>query len=83
MGINKDGISRFQDFALKRSVGKLHGRTMYADTIAVIKEMLKEEGLEGKFDNILSREDYFPESFFYQWMGYPENIFLNNERYKN
>lgn len=82
MGINKDGISRFHDFALKRSVGKLHSRTMYADTIEIIKDMLFEDGLEGKFDNILNKEDYFPESFFYQWMGYPENVYLFEKNYR-
>lgn len=82
MGKNKDGISRFEDFAMNRSRGKLHNRTMYADTIRIVKEMLREDGLEGKFDNILSREDYFPESFFYQWMGYPENVFLFEDGYR-
>ena len=43
--------------------------------------MLHEEGMDGKFDDILSREDYFPESFFYQWMGFPENIFLYMEEH--
>lgn len=81
MGTNKDGVSRFKDFALNRSRGKLHSRTMYEDTITIVKEMLREEGLEGKYDDILNREDYFPESFFYQWMGYPENVFLFEDGY--
>ena len=79
MGNDKDGHSRFIEFTLKRSVGRLHGSTMYADTISVIKEMLHEEGLDGKFDNVLSQDNYFPESFFYQWIGIPENIFLYND----
>ena len=41
--------------------------------------MLAEEGMQGKFDNILSQNDYFPESIFYQFLGSPENVFLYNE----
>ena len=58
---------------------RLHGPTIYGDTIEVIKEMLREEGMEGKFDDVLSQGNYFPESFFYQWIGFPENVFLYNE----
>lgn len=79
MGKNADGKIRYTEFTLKRSVGRLHGSTIYADTISVIKEMLHEEGLDGKFDDILSLDNYFPESFFYQWIGFPENIFLYND----
>lgn len=35
--------------------------------------------MEGKFDNILSQNDFFPESFFYQFLGSPENVFLYSE----
>ena len=67
------------DFAMRRSVERLHGSTIYGDTIEVIKEMLREEGMEGKFDDVLSQGNYFPESFFYQWIGFSENVFLYNE----
>ncbi len=40
---------------------------------------LHEEDMDGKFDDILSQDDYFPESFFYQWIGFPESVFLYNE----
>ena len=82
MGKNADGNARFLDFILNRSVGRLHNRTMYADTIAIIKEMLHEEGLDGKFDDVLSQDNYFPESFFYQWIGFPENVFFYNKIFK-
>lgn len=67
------------DFQLNRCVGRLHASDSYNDTISIVKEMLAEEGLEGKFDNILSQGDYFPESVFYQFIGFPENVFLYNE----
>ena len=41
--------------------------------------MLAEEEMQGRFDNILTQNDYFPESVFYQMIGSPENIFLHNE----
>lgn len=79
MSKNDNGEIRLKDFAMKRSPGRLHGSSMYNDTIKIIKEMLHEEGLDGKFDNILNQDDFFPESFFYQWIGFPENIFLYNK----
>ena len=79
MGRNDKGELRLMDFSMKRSPGRLHGSSMYKDTIEIVKEMLHEEGLDGKFDDILSRDNYFPESFFYQWIGFPENIFLYND----
>lgn len=79
MGKNVNGELRLMDFSMKRCPGRLHGSSMYKDTIEIVKEMLHEEGMNGKFDDILSQEDYFPESFFYQWIGFPENIFLYNE----
>lgn len=78
-GVNSKGTIRMMDFTMARSVGRLHGSSMYADTILIVKEMLHEEGLDGKFNDVLNQENYFPESFFYQWVGFPENIFLYNE----
>ncbi|MCI8645077.1 MAG: CHAT domain-containing protein [Lachnospiraceae bacterium] len=78
-GMNSEGKLRMMDFTMGRSVGRLHGRTMYEDTILIVKEMLHEEGLDGKYDDVLDQENYFPESFFYQWVGFPENIFLYND----
>ncbi len=73
---NKDGITRLTDFCLNRSKNRLHGSTIYNDTISILKEMLHDEGMDGKFDNILNNNNYFPESFFYYWIGFPENILL-------
>lgn len=75
----KNGLIRIEDFQLNRCVGRLRPTHIYHDTITILKEMLEEEGMTGKFDNIVSQNDYFPESFFYQFLGNPENIFLYNE----
>lgn len=78
-GKNKNGEVRAIEFQLKRCVGRLRSTHIYSDTIKIIKEMLDEEGMNGKFGDILDQNDYFPESFFYQFLGSPENIFLYNE----
>lgn len=77
----KNGISRIKDFQLNRCVNRLRITNVYSDTIKIIKEMLAEENMQGKFDNILSQNDFFPESFFYQFLGSPENVFLYNETF--
>lgn len=77
----KNGIPRIVDFQLNRCVKRLRTTHIYSDTIEIIKEILEEEGMQGKFDNILSQNDFFPESFFYQFLGSPENIFLYNETF--
>lgn len=74
-----NGTPRIFEFTLKRCVGRLHNNSIYQDTIAILKEMLKEDGMEGRFDSILDKENYFPESFFYQMIGLPETIFINND----
>lgn len=78
-GMNSKGTRRMMDFTMERSPGRLHASSMYKDTIEIVKEMLHEEGMDGKFADILDQENYFPESFFYQWIGFPENIFLYND----
>ena len=45
-GKNAKGKVRIVEFQLERSVKKLHPSTIYSDTINVIQEMLKEEGME-------------------------------------
>jgi hypothetical protein len=83
MGLNSKGKRRLIDFELERSVGKLHGPNIYSETICIIKEMLSEEGVDRRFASVLEQKDFFPESFFYQWIGFPENVFLYNEMFKN
>ena len=81
-GENPNGNVRMVEFQLKRSVGRLHPTTIYSDTVKIVKEMLKEENMEGKFNDILDGKNYFPESIFYQFIGFPENVFINNDIFK-
>lgn len=54
---------------------------VYKQTIEIVKCMLQEEDADGQFANILNDYDFFPESFFYQLLGHPENVFLGNRSY--
>ena len=81
-GENPNGNVRMVEFQLKRSVGRLHPTTIYSDTVKIVKEMLKEENMEGKFNDILDGKNYFPESIFYQFIGFPENVFIYNDIFK-
>lgn len=74
-----NGIPRIIEFTQKRCLKRLRSNSIYQDTIDILKEMLKEDGMEGRFDSILDKENYFPESFFYQMIGLPETIFINND----
>jgi len=79
---NSRGKARIIEFQLERCVGRLRSTHIYSDTIKIVKEMLAEEGMKGKFGNILDINDYLPESFFYQLIGNPENVILYNDIFK-
>ena len=70
--------TRLHEFELERCVGRLRPNYVYSDTIAIIKEMLNDDGLHGNYDSILNNKDFFPESFFYQWIGSPDSIMIDN-----
>ena len=82
MGKNSSGAIRFYDFTLNRSKGRLRKTNIYEDTIKIVKEMLREEKMDNSFHDILNNKNYFPESFFYQWIGFPDNIFIYDEDYE-
>lgn len=76
MSTGLDGKPRMVDFMMNRSKGQLHGRTIYDDTLKIMREMACEDGVEQLFDSVINSQGFFPESLFYQMMGFPENIFL-------
>ncbi|MEK3923472.1 hypothetical protein [Paenibacillus sp. FSL K6-2393] len=71
-----------KEFEQVRSVGKLRYPHIYKDTLKVLSEMLKGERLENHLNEIKSLDNYFPESVFYQFIGYPENVLIDNEVFK-
>jgi hypothetical protein len=77
--VRADGSYPLKEFQLLESVGKLRYTHVYEDTINILKEMLARDGLEKHFDAIVRSNDFFPESLFYQLIGFPENVFLYNE----
>lgn len=77
----RNGKPRIVELQLERAPGRLRRQNIYADTIQLIKEMMSEEGVVGKFANVLDEKRYYPESYFYQMIGYPENIILYNKYY--
>ncbi|MNP53307.1 hypothetical protein D3C76_1477730 [compost metagenome] len=79
MSKNHKGDYPLKEFQHVRSVGRLRHSHIYEDTLQVLSEMLQGEKLKTYFEEIRRSDNYFPESLFYQLIGYPENIFINNE----
>ena len=73
---NSKGVKRIEEFMLQWAKGRMRTQFIYSDTITILKEMLKEDGLCNNFESILKVEQCFPESFFYQMVGYPQNVLL-------
>ncbi|SDY37401.1 CHAT domain-containing protein [Ruminococcaceae bacterium YAD3003] len=75
---NKSGITHIEDFEKRARSRTMIARKSYEDTCSIINEMLNEEGLSGKFSNLLSEHNFFPEMSFYQWEGKPESFILKH-----
>ena len=81
MSPNKSGTKRVADFMKNRSKGRLHGANIYNETVEILREMAIEDGLGAYFDAVIKSQGFFPESLFYQMIGFPENIFLYHPAY--
>jgi len=77
-GQNGDGTIRLNEFERRLTSRRWLAGNAYKTACEIIYEMLNEEGQSGRFANLLSRQDYFPEMSFYQWEGMPESIILQN-----
>lgn len=82
MSRGKDGTIPFHQFTMKESIGRLRGKHAYEDTISILREIAKKDNMVNYLDSVISSKGYFPESFFYQMVGHPENIFLYNEAFE-
>ena len=74
---NSDGVAPIEEFMLHKSTGKLSYTNIYDDTITVLRDIADRDGLLNLLDNSISSQGYFPESVFYQFVGRPENIIVN------
>lgn len=79
MSMKHEGEWPLKEFQHVRSVGRLRYSHIYEDTMQILTEMLQGERLATHFNEIKRSDNYFPESLFYQFIGYPENVFITNE----
>jgi hypothetical protein len=79
MSKGKNGTIPFQQFTMKESRGRLRLNHVYEDTITILREIAKRDDMIDYFNSIINSKGFFPESVFYQIVGYPENIFLYSE----
>lgn len=79
---NRNGKTPFFEFTMVKSKGRLNVAHVYKSTIEILSELAREDDMEEYLNSVLSSTGYFPESAFYQMIGYPENIFLYNETFK-
>lgn len=73
-----DGTTPIFDFEREVNKGRLRKTHVYEDTIVLLKELAKKDNLDKAIDDFINTYSYFPESIFYQMIGYPENVFLYN-----
>ncbi|WP_282019600.1 hypothetical protein [Planomicrobium okeanokoites] len=79
MQVKPGGSFPLKEFQQVRSVGKLRLSHVYEDTMQILSEMMKGEKLDVHLQNVKNSDNFFPESFFYQLIGYPENVFITNK----
>ena len=68
-------VSEFKKQAFSEKVRTTH---VYEDTKKLLRKLAVRDGMEKYFDAIIRDDNYFPESVFYQLIGFPENIFVKN-----
>ncbi len=79
---NKKGIVPIEDFMKNRSANSIRAIHVYEDTIAILREMAQKDDKQDLFDSVINSTGVFPESIFYQMIGYPEQILLQNEAFE-
>jgi len=55
---------------------------IYEDSVRNMRIIAKKYGKEELFDSVINSQGYYPESLFYQLIGYPENIIIGNPKDK-
>ncbi|PAD82760.1 hypothetical protein CHH57_13160 [Niallia circulans] len=75
----EDGTWPLKEFQLEEAPKKLKFADVYSDSINILKNIAERDGVLNKLNNSLREDNYFPESLFYQLLGYPEHIILNTK----
>lgn len=79
---NKNGIIPIFEFKNNYANGKLRSTHVYEDSEVVLKQIALKDGKKEYIENFIKSNSYFPESIFYQFVGYPENVFIRNDLFE-
>ena len=74
----KGGTFPAAEFKKQAYDAKVRMTHAYEDTKALLKQLAYRDGIGKYFDSVIRDDNYFPESVFYQLIGFPENIFVKN-----
>lgn len=77
--LRADKTFPMKDFQHQDSVGRLRYTHVYSDSLKVMREIAERDGVLSKFSNALRDDNCYPESIFYQFIGYPELIFIDSK----
>lgn len=73
----KGKFSPVEEFMLTRSKGRLRGSRTYEDTVSILRDIAREDGILQKFDAWIAG-GVIPESLFYVLIGNPDQIVVKN-----
>lgn len=73
---DRRGNIPIKEFQKRANEKQLDLANIYSDTLSILRELAKNDGILGKLDAVINSKGYFPESVFYQLIGEAENVFL-------
>lgn len=73
---NKNGYIPIKEFQNRANRKQLDLSNVYNDTLIILRELAKNDGILDKLDAVINSKGYFPESLFYQIIGDAEDILL-------
>mgnify|MGYP002624357561 CR=1 FL=1 len=74
----KNGTFPAAEFKAQAFDAKVRATHAYEDTKALLRKLAYRDGIGSYFDSVIRDDNYFPESVFYQLIGFPENVFVKN-----
>jgi hypothetical protein len=67
-----------EEFKLKKSPGRIRLTHLYDDTLAVLRDIAVEHGVQHKFNAVIQTQGFIPESMFYVTIGRPERLIVRS-----